>query len=343
MALLEFGQGLYASYAALESYDQNKVYYCTDTHQMFVGANEYTKGTKILTAEPTEATAGDTDRLYAYNGNLWLCSGAGETAGTYVWTRVANVNDQSGTITSILIGEGLETASGSTTITTTDTIQHAVPSGASTYTDSLSDQTPAFGSTFAITGVSTDKFGHVTAVNEHTVTVPSETVLAVTPASGTAETLAYGSTFSAITGVEKGDGSHNLTVTSTVFTVPASDDTTYSISSTSEGVITLTDSNANASTVAIDGWDQLAKKSDISAVFKYKGSVATVADLQTVSNPQVGDVYQVVTGPQGSSCEYVCIDPTTNPLTWEELGTTIDLSAYATTAYVESALSWKNF
>ena len=340
MALIQLGQGLYENYAALSSKDQYEVYFCTDTHQIFVGAQEYTKGTKVLTAEPTEATEGDKDRLYAYNGSLWLCGGAGETAGTYVWTRVANVNDTAGTVTSIIAGEGLTTASGSTAITSSDTLQHAVPSGASTVTDSITDQTPAFGSTFAIEGVSTDKFGHVTAVNSHTVTLPNETALGVTPAEGTGTELAYGSTFAAITGVEKGDGSHDLTVTSTVFTVPASDDTTYSISSTSEGVITLTDSNANASTAVIDGWDLLAKKSDITSVFKFKGTKTDASQLPAIA--EVGDVWYV----EDDSSEYVCTvaSETGSPAaTFEKLGPIVDLSAYATTAYVDEKLTWKTF
>ena len=41
--------------------------------------------------------------------------------------------------------------------------------------------------------------------------------------------------------------------------------------------------------------------------------------------------------------EYVCTDATSTPTVWEELGTTIDLSAYATTAYVEDKLTWKTF
>ena len=58
MAQIKMGQGLYANYAALTSKDQYTVYFCTDTHQIFVGAEEYTKSTKALAGEPTTSTSG---------------------------------------------------------------------------------------------------------------------------------------------------------------------------------------------------------------------------------------------------------------------------------------------
>lgn len=341
--LIQFGQGLYANYAALESKDQYQVYFCTDTHQIFVGASEYTKGTKVLTAEPVDGTtSGDQDRLYAYNGSLYLCTSASEKT----WVRVANVNDTAGTVTSVAAGDGLETADGNA-ITSTGTISHSIPSGASTVADSISDQTPAFGSTFATIGVATDKFGHVTAVNTHSVTIPTQTAVGVAAGSTATATLTPGQSFTVVTGVAKSSDpsatDHDIVYNTETFTLPADQNVTYEVSSTSEGVITLTGSDASSSTAVINGWDLLAKKSDITTVFRYKGSVSTVADLQNVVDPQVGDVYQVATGPQGSNCEYVCTNATSTPTVWEELGTTVDLSAYATTAYVEDKLTWKTF
>jgi len=171
MGQVNFYAGLFANLPATRSEDT--LYFCTDTHQIFKGAAEYTKGTKVLSAEPDSDTVGDLGRLYSYNGNLYLCTGIDDG---YTYVRVANINDEGGTVTSIEVGEGLTTASGSTSVTTTDTIKHAVASGASTYTDDIVNQTPAAGSTFEIEGVSTDKFGHVTAINKHTVTVPSYSV-----------------------------------------------------------------------------------------------------------------------------------------------------------------------
>lgn len=64
--------------------------------------------------------------------------------------------------------------------------------------------------------------------------------------------------------------------------------------------------------------------SDIGTVFTLKGGVATVADLPASGN-NVGDVYYV----ESVSAGYIWITSTTHPTGyWEELGETIDLSAY---------------
>jgi len=348
--LFTLGQGTYENYAALASKSQYEVYFCTDTHQIFVGADEYTKGTKTLNATPTASTEGDQDRLYVVtNGTtkeLWLCKGV-DSSDQYIWERVANINDVEGTVTSVAAGEGLETASGEP-ITSTGTIQHAVPTGASTVADDLSDQTPAFGSTFAIKGLATDKFGHVTGVNEHAVTIPAQTPVSVAPGSTAASTLVEGDSFTVITGVamaSTASDEHGLLLDTTTFTLPSDVEVTYEISSTEEGIVTLTGSDASSSTAQINGWDLLAKKSDITTVFRYKGSVQNVSDLPQTAGVEVGDVYNVVNGSQqGTASEYVCTDNTTpGSFVWEELGTTIDLSAYATTAYVDEKLTWHEF
>lgn len=64
--------------------------------------------------------------------------------------------------------------------------------------------------------------------------------------------------------------------------------------------------------------------SDIGTVFTLKGGVATVADLPASGN-NVGDVYYV----EAVSAGYIWITSTSHPNGyWEELGETIDLSAY---------------
>lgn len=61
----------------------------------------------------------------------------------------------------------------------------------------------------------------------------------------------------------------------------------------------------------------------LTGVFHFKGSKDTVAELNEISNPAEGDVYQV-----GSS-EYAY-----NGTTWVELGSNVDLSNYATISQV---------
>ena len=322
MALVKFAQGTFAGYSAIAAKDANTLYFCSDTHQIFLGSAEYTKGTYVLDATPTAETVGDAHRLYAYNGNLYLCTGASATPGEYEWIRVANVNDVVGSVTSVDAGEGLETESGSP-ITSTGSIKHSVPTGAAVTTDPISDQTATFGGTVNVQGVATDKFGHVTGSATHTITMPTETVIDVTNVTGTAETLDPGDSFTVVTEVAKGDGSHDLTKTAVTFTLPQDANTTYTVASTEEGKITLTPSEGQAQTITINGWDTLAHLSDITAVFKFKGVVADVASLPKTG--KVGDVYHVT----AASAEYVCIDDTASPVTWEELGSVIDLSAYA--------------
>ena len=311
-------------FAGIATKDQNAIYYLSDTHQIFVGGEEFTKSVKGLNATPTASTPGDAGRLYYYDGNLYACGGLSE--GDYIWTRVANINDVVGSVTSIGAGEGLGVADGSTNpITTAGSLVHAIPSGASTHSDAGAAQTPGFGSTFAVETIATDKFGHVTAISENTVTLPTETEVSVTDGTAQASTLEFGSTFTALTNVAKGTGSHEIEQVETVFTIPELPAaTTYAISSDAEGTVTLTPSQGSAQTITIDGWSDLAKKSELAAVFVFKGTVATVSALPTVA--EVGWVYHVT----AANAEYVCVTASTETTdaVWEELGTTIDLSGY---------------
>ena len=64
----------------------------------------------------------------------------------------------------------------------------------------------------------------------------------------------------------------------------------------------------------------------VSTDYKYKGSVSTIGALPT--NPSIGDVYNVV-GENGSNFAW-------DGTQWDNLGGTIDLSSYATKAYVDN-------
>lgn len=170
-AIIKFKAGTSTNYAALANYDDNTLYFLTDTHQLFLGNVEYTKSNNnTLTAIPTSATKGEYGQLYycTANTSLYVC---GKTEGVAtIWTRVANINDKNGTITSITAGDGLS----GDTITQSGTIAHAVPTGAETGSVGQdANSNPSFGGTFKVLQVATDKFGHVTAKNEHTVTLPS--------------------------------------------------------------------------------------------------------------------------------------------------------------------------
>lgn len=305
----------YASYVALGTYNDNTLYFLSDTKQIFLGNKEYTKSIKVLDAQPNASTFGEAGRLYVYNGNLYICEVSGYT---YVWTRVANVNDKEGTVTKVTAGAGLDGGD----ITETGTISHAVPSGAASTSDSVVDQTAAFGGEVEIVGVSTDEFGHVTAVNVHKITIPEETALDVSSSAETAEDLDPEDTFTVVTEVTKGTGSHDVSVKTKTFKLPEEIDTTYTISTGStEGTVLVTPSTGSAYEVVVKDWDKLAKLSDISAVFQYKGAVADLAALNAIQNPKTGDVYTVTA--EGNQYVYA------EGQGWEKFGASVDLTPYA--------------
>ena len=86
----------------------------------------------------------------------------------------------------------------------------------------------------------------------------------------------------------------------------------------SGGIKNALDLKADASTV----YTKNEVDSLVSSVFRYKGTVATVADLDNVQNPAVGDVYHVTAG----NAEYVCTAVSGGTATWEYLGVAVDLS-----------------
>lgn len=315
-SLIQIKHGTLAAYTAATK-DANTIYFITDAKKVFVGDTEYTEAVISLSSAPTSTTSGVEGRIYHYNGTLYIYSGS-------AWTKVANYNDKYGTVTSVAAGSGLTGG----TITGTGTIAHAVPAQG---TPVDSDLNPTFGGTFDMEEVQTDTFGHVIARNTITVTLPSETAISVTTATGTAKTLAAGESFTVVTEVAKGSGSHEVKRTATTFTLPADKNTTYSLAAgTTDGSVKLVSSDGTEvhADVVIKGWSDVAKKSDISAVLKFKGSVATQSALP--ESASVGDVYHVT----ATGAEFVYTEDG-----WEELGITVSLDGYATTNSVNAALA----
>ena len=74
-----------------------------------------------------------------------------------------------------------------------------------------------------------------------------------------------------------------------------------------------------------------ALKTDVSAVYKYKGSVATYDKLPTTGNV-VGDVYDV----QSNGANYAW-----NGTAWDALGGNLDLTAYYTKTQTDNLLAGK--
>jgi hypothetical protein len=64
-----------------------------------------------------------------------------------------------------------------------------------------------------------------------------------------------------------------------------------------------------------------AKKSDITSVYKYKGAISSINELNSVENPEVGDVYNI---------EQTDMNYAWDGSKWDALGTLFDLSNYVT-------------
>lgn len=80
-----------------------------------------------------------------------------------------------------------------------------------------------------------------------------------------------------------------------------------------------------------------AKKADIASVLNFKGTVTDKAALDAldVSTLSVGDVYHL----NDTGAEWAVTAVTETGATWEELGTAIDLSNYATKQYVADEIA----
>ena len=77
----------------------------------------------------------------------------------------------------------------------------------------------------------------------------------------------------------------------------------------------------------------------VAGAYHVKGSVATLQDLENIQNPQVGDVYNVLSN--GKNYVYVDdVDGEGNP-GWDDLGGMVDLTDYYTKEEVDAALSGK--
>lgn len=315
---IKFLHGTQAQYTALSNKADDTIYFLTDTRQLYVGETEYTEAAIELSAQPVSGTtSGVPGRLYVYNGNMYMVDASKN------WTKVANVNEKQGTVTGVTAGSGLTGG----TIATSGTIAHAVPAAVAGTEGSepLKHQ-----GTFTVKTVKLDTFGHVVGEDSTEFTLPAESAISVTKSAGTDKTLVAGESFSVVTAVDKGTGSHEVVRTLTKFTLPADKNTTYTLAQgTEDGSLKLVSSDGSEvhGNVVVKGWSDLAKKSDLSAVFKFKGTVESESKLP--SSATVGDVYHVT----NTGSEYVYTEDG-----WEELGVTVSLDGYATNADVTNQL-----
>lgn len=142
--------GLYEGYANIAAKDANTIYFCTDTHQMFLGDDEYTKcGGTIATAPKSgvagTGTVGEHGKMYycTADATLYLCEVAGGVTPTFTWTAIAkNYTHPNSGVTAGSFGD-------------------------------TTAQTPAYGATFKVPSFSVNAQGHITTAGEHTVKIPA--------------------------------------------------------------------------------------------------------------------------------------------------------------------------
>lgn len=165
--------------------------------------------------------------------------------------------------------------------------------------------------------------------NDDKATKLSETI-GSTPAGSTLVTLLKAlwtqANKAGVTSVKVGDGEpENGAVVVTLEklgTVAITSDKLLLIDTNKTNINTLI-SNLNNNTY------NFAKKSDITSVLRYKGTVASESALPS-SNNQAGDVYLVT----DKGCEHIW-----NGTKWEEFGPTIDLSTYITSSQLTTQLN----
>lgn len=112
--------------------------------------------------------------------------------------------------------------------------------------------------------------------------------------------------------------------------VHTSDLTDYVQDSDIADVVRTSDLSAYATTQDLNDYATAAQLNAVDAkltgVYHFKGSVSTVADLQSVVAPAAGDVYNVT----ATNMNYAWVEDDEDPLNsaWDPLGMTVDLSGY---------------
>ena len=103
-------------------------------------------------------------------------------------------------------------------------------------------------------------------------------------------------------------------------------------------VVRTSDLNAYATAASLSDYATTAALNAVDAkvtgVYRFKGSVTNVSDLQSIVNPEAGDVYNVT----ATNMNYAWVEDDEDPTAsaWDPLGMTIDLSGYIREEDIES-------
>lgn len=183
-SIIQFKFGLQTNYDKLTK-DANTIYFTTDEQRFFVGDVEYSRPVGHGSTLPT-----------GYNppNSLFVKELTGGGTELYyskdgaAWTLVSAIPAS--------IAAGVVGANTSTTLT--------------------------HGGNIVVPKVTYDAHGAITAAEDQTLTLPTETAVSVTQGAepGEATTLGYGDTFSVVSDVTKGTGSHEIKETLAKFQLP---------------------------------------------------------------------------------------------------------------------------
>ena len=163
-----------------DGYGDTKNPYASKTKNYVLAAPSNANGVpsfRALVAADIPDLSGTYLTSYTETDPIFLASAAhGITASDI--TNWNNKTSNTGTVTKVTAGVGLNTTSNDTAtdggdITITGTL-YLTKSGATagSYGDS-GNQTPSYGSTFKVPYITVDKYGRVTAITEHTVKIPA--------------------------------------------------------------------------------------------------------------------------------------------------------------------------
>lgn len=156
-------------HGTLEQYNSiqpepDSIYFITDTHQIFVGEQEYTKSALSLSVKPKDTDIGEEGRFY-------FCTQDGSSY-IYIGGRWVVVYDPNRNIvTKLTAGEGI--TCDPNPIANKGTVSHYTPEGATSINPDTSQVEIKLGESFNVTQVKTDKFGHVTGTAQKAYKMPS--------------------------------------------------------------------------------------------------------------------------------------------------------------------------
>lgn len=202
-SIIQFKFGLQTNFDALTK-DANTIYFTTDEQRFYVGDVEYSRPVGHGTALPT-----------GYNppNSLFVKELSGGGSELYyskdgaAWTLISAIPAS--------IAAGVVGTNASTTL--------------------------SHGGNIVVPKVTYNAHGAITAAEDQTLKLPSETAISVTAGTepSTATPIAHGGTFTVVSDVKKGSSSHNITETLTKFQLPAETAITVdSPTATSGGTLT---------------------------------------------------------------------------------------------------------